>query len=395
MELKSLLDELVEKEFIEKDDAKNLIKNPNNFNEFKKKYEFNFDDKPLEKIKDKKILVVIGQENCGKTYFIKLLYNQFSKETKKIKKMIDPEELTYERNKIYYKLAHNDKYLIARINLNPIFSANEENYISNYFIESFFLLNNAIKIFYVTNNDDFNLNGNDRNKFINEINNQLIYFDFKYEDNSNKFVIVKNLFYNETNKKIKNKNNMNNNINNNNNIINRFDLSDNEIVLSSHLIENLNNVKLFIENHKKWNDNSNIKNKINSYNNKVEEIKNYYLNRFDFSRQLNDCNVDYNYGIDKNNKLLFYIEVPEENDYKIEAKSIELENYVLIQIIGEIKENNNKIDYNENDDENKNKKFEIYENIDKKELEKENVNIINSVGKETKIEYERAYLVTF
>jgi len=388
MELKPLLQELVDKHFIEKNDAKKLLENPNYFTEFKKKYEFHFDEIQLEKIKNEKILVVIGQENSGKTYFIKLLYNEFKKDKeKKIKKMIDPEELNFERNKIYYKLAHENKFLIARINLNPIFSDNEKtiNKISDYFKESFFLLNNAIKIFYITNNDEFNLN---ENKYINEINNQLIYFDFKCDDNNNKnkFVIVKNLFYNESNNK-KNDNEINN--------IEIKSKKNNEILLSSQLIENLNNVNNYIQNYKNWDNNNNKNYYYKNYNNKIEDIKNYYLNRFDFSRQLNDCNVDYNYGIDKNNKLLFYIEVPEENDYKIEAKSIELENYVLIQIIGEIKENNNKIDYNENDDENKNKKFEIYENIDKKELEKENVNIINSVGKETKIEYERAYLVTF
>ena len=84
---------------------------------------------------------------------------------------------------------------------------------------------------------------------------------------------------------------------------------------------------------------------------------------------------------------MFYIEVPEENEYKIVAKCIELDKYVLISIVGEIINNNNK------EIENENKKFEIYENIDKKDLK--NIASFEKDGISKQIKEERAYLVYF
>ena len=239
------------------------------------------------------------------------------------------------------------------------------------------LLNYALKIFYVTNNENFYLK-NDKCK--NEINEQLIYYNFDInETNENKFFIVKNLFY----KNFDNKNN-------------KKDVeivsSSQEIVLSSELFENLKQIKQFF-NYIKKEENDNNKKKDHNiilYNEVYRDIVNYYLKRYDFSRQLNNCDVDYNYGIDHENRLMFYIEVPEENEYKITAKSIELEKYVLISIVGEI------VDINKNN-ENTKKKFEIYENIEKKKLEneKEKVCSIEKEGTPKQIKEERAYLVIF
>ena len=373
--LKNLLKDLTEKNFIEKIDAKKLIDNPNFFNVFKKKYEFEFEEKNISdcfdennKNKIKNIFVVIGQENLGKTYFIKLLNSALTNNMQ----LISNEEIDYQRNKINFKIVNKD-YLIARINLNPIFSKSEEDQkIFEYFKYSNFLLNYASKIFYVTNNENFELK---IDEFKNEINEQLIYYNFDInETNENKFFIVKNLFY----KNFDNKNN-------------KKDVeivsSSQEIVLSSELFENLKQIKQFF-NYIKKEENDNNKKKDHNiilYNEVYRDIVNYYLKRYDFSRQLNNCDVDYNYGIDHENRLMFYIEVPEENEYKITAKSIELEKYVLISIVGEI------IDINKNN-ENTKKKFEIYENI-KKDFE--NVFSIEKIGTPQQIKEERAYLVIF
>ena len=372
--LDKLLEDLVDKDFIEKSDAKELKKNLN-FSFFKKKYEFNFENENISnyfdennKRKIKNIFVVIGQENLGKTYFIKLL-NSSKLSNDKYKKLINNEEIDYQRNKINFKIVGND-YLIARINLNPIFSKSEEyqNKIFEYFKYSNLLFHHASKIFYVTNNKNFNLSDDE---YKNEINEQLIYFNFDInENNLNKFIIVKNLFYNS------------NNINNKNN-----ELKENEIILSSELIKNLEIINSFVKS--KFFENKNYKEEKNILldNIKLKEISNYYLNRFDFSKQLNNFNVDYNYGINHQSRLMFYIEVPEENEYKIVAKCIELDKYVLISIVAEIVNNNNK------EIENENKKFEIYENIDKKDLKK--IASFEKDGFSEQIKEERAYLVYF
>ena len=373
--LDKLLEDLVDKNFIEKSDSKKLKDDYNYFNFFKKKYEFNFENENISNYFDennnkrniKNIFVVIGQENLGKTYFIKLL-NSSKLSNDKYKKLINNEEIDYQRNKINFKIVGND-YLIARINLNPIFSKSEEdqNKIFEYFKYSNLLFHHASKIFYVTNNKNFNLSDDE---YKNEINEQLIYFNFDInENNSNKFIIVKNLFYNS------------NNINNKN-----FDL-ENEIILSSELIKNLEIINKFIKSNFFENKNYNKEKNILLDNIKLKEISNYYLNRFDFSKQLNNCNVDYNYGINNESRLMFYIEVPEENEYKIVAKCIELDKYVLISIVGEIVNNNNK------EIENENKKFEIYENIDKKDLKK--IDSFEKDGISKQIKEERAYLVNF
>ena len=375
--LDKLLEDLVDKNFIEKNDAKELKKDLNYFNFFKKKYEFNFENENISnyfdennnKTKIKNIFVVIGQENLGKTYFIKLL-NSSKLSNDKYKKLINNEEIDYQRNKINFKIIGND-YLFARINLNPIFSKSEEdqNKIFEYFKYSNLLFHHASKIFYVTNNKNFNLFDDE---YKNEINEQLIYFNFDInENNLNKFIIVKNLFYNS------------NNINNKNN-----ELKENEIILSSELIKNLEIINSFIKNKFFENKNYNKEKNILLDNIKLKEISNYYLNRFDFSKQLNNCNVDYNYGINNESRLMFYIEVPEENEYKIVAKCIELNNYILISIVGEIINNNNN-----NDIENENKKFEIYENIERKELQE--VASFEKDGFSEQIKEERAYLVKF
>ena len=372
--LDKLLEDLVDKDFIEKSDAKELKKNLSYFDFFKKKYEFNFENENISnyfdennKRKIKNIFVVIGQENLGKTYFIKLL-NSSKLSNDKYKKLINNEEIDYQRNKINFKIVGND-YLIARINLNPIFSKSEEyqNKIFEYFKYSNLLFHHASKIFYVTNNKNFNLSDDE---YKNEINEQLIYFNFDInENNLNKFIIVKNLFYNS------------NNINNKNNDL------ENEIILSSELIKNLEIINSFVKS--KFFENKNYKEEKNILldNIKLKEISNYYLNRFDFSKQLNNFNVDYNYGINHQSRLMFYIEVPEENEYKIVAKCIELDKYVLISIVAEIVNNNNK------EIENENKKFEIYENIDKKDLKK--IASFEKDGFSEQIKEERAYLVYF
>ena len=373
--LDKLLVDLVDKKFIEKSDSNKLKDDYNYFKFFKKKYEFNFESESISnyfdennnKIKIKNIFVVIGQENLGKTYFIKLL-NSSKLSNDKYKKLINNEEIDYQRNKINFKIVGNE-YLIARINLNPIFSKSEEdqNKIFEYFKYSNLLFHHASKIFYVTNNKDFNLFDDE---YKNEINEQLIYFNFDInENNLNKFIIVKNLFYNS------------NNINNKN-----FDL-ENEIILSSELIKNLEIINSFVKSKFFENKNYNKEKNILLDNIKLKEISNYYLNRFDFSKQLNNCNVDYNYGINNESRLMFYIEVPEENEYKIVAKCIELDKYVLISIVGEIVNNNNK------EIENENKKFEIYENIDKKDLK--NIASLEKDGISKQIKEERAYLVNF
>ena len=373
--LDKLLDDLVDKNFIEKSDSKKLKDDYNYFNFFKKKYEFNFENENISNYFDennnkrniKNIFVVIGQENLGKTYFIKLL-NSSKLSNDKYKKLINNEEIDYQRNKINFKIVGND-YLIARINLNPIFSKSEEdqNKIFEYFKYSNLLFHHASKIFYVTNNKNFNLSDDE---YKNEINEQLIYFNFDInENNLNKFIIVKNLFYNS------------NNINNKNN-----ELKENEIILSSELIKNLEIINKFIKSNFFENKNYNKEKNILLDNIKLKEISNYYLNRFDFSKQLNNCNVDYNYGINNESRLMFYIEVPEENEYKIVAKCIELDKYVLISIVGEINNNNKEI-------ENENKKFEIYENIDKKDLKK--IDSFEKDGISKQIKEERAYLVNF
>ena len=373
--LDKLLNDLVNKKFIENDDAKKL-KDFNYMNIFKKKYEFNFENESISKYFNenyesliKNIFIVIGQENLGKTYFIKLL-NSSKLSNDKYKKLINNEEIDYQRNKINFKIVGND-YLIARINLNPIFSKSEEyqNKIFEYFKYSNLLFHHASKIFYVTNNEKFDLFDDE---FKNEINEQLIYFNFHInENNINKFIIVKNLFYN------------NSNYNNN-----KY-FSNNEIVLSSELIKNLEIINSFIKSNFFENKNYNKEKNILLDNIKLKEISNYYLNRFDFSKQLNNCNVDYNYGINNEPepRLMFYIEVPEENEYKIVAKCIELDKYVLISIVGEIINNNNK------EIENENKKFEIYENIDKKDLK--NIFSFEKDGISKQIKEERAYLVNF
>lgn len=372
--LNKLLVDLVDKKFIEKSDSDKL-KDFNYFNIFKKKYEFNFESENISNYFDennnkrniKNIFVVIGQENLGKTYFIKIL-NSSKLSNDKYKKLINNEEIDYQRNKINFKIIGND-YLFARINLNPIFSKSEEdqNKIFEYFKYSNLLFHHASKIFYVTNNKNFNLSDDE---YKNEINEQLIYFNFDInENNLNKFIIVKNLFYNS------------NNINNKN-----FDL-ENEIILSSELIKNLEIINKFIKSNFFENKNYNKEKNILLDNIKLKEISNYYLNRFDFSKQLNNCNVDYNYGINHQSRLMFYIEVPEENEYKIVAKCIELDKYVLISIVGEIVNNNNK------EIENENKKFEIYENIDKKDLK--NIASFEKDGISKQIKEERAYLVYF
>jgi hypothetical protein len=234
------------------------------------------------------------------------------------------------------------------------------------------LLNYASKIFYVTNNENFDLK---IDEYKNEINEQLIYYNFDInKDNENKFIIVKNLFY----KNFDNKNNKEN-----------FEIIlSPEIVLSSELFDNLKKIKQFLNYQNKEEKDINKKKDHNIilYNEVYRDIVKYYLKRYDFSRQLNNCDVDYNYGIDDENRLMFYIEVPEENEYKITAKSIELEKYVLISIEGEI------VDINKNN-ENTKKKFEIYENIEKKHLEK--VFSIEKIGTPKQIKEERAYLVTF
>jgi len=372
--LDKLLEDLVDKDFIEKSDAKELKKNLSYFDFFKKKYEFNFENENISnyfdennKRKIKNIFVVIGQENLGKTYFIKLL-NSSKLSNDKYKKLINNEEIDYQRNKINFKIVGND-YLIARINLNPIFSKSEEyqNKIFEYFKYSNLLFHHASKIFYVTNNKNFNLFDDE---YKNEINEQLIYFNFDInEKNLNKFIIVKNLFYNF--------NNINNKI---------FDI-ENEIILSSELIKNLEIINSFVKSKFFENKNYNKEKNILLDNIKLKEISNYYLNRFDFSNQLNNCNVDYNYGINNEPRLMFYIEVPEENEYKIVAKCIELDKYVLISIVGEIVNNNN------NKIENENKKFEIYENIDKKDLK--DIPSFKIDGFSEQIKEERAYLVYF
>ena len=374
--LDKLLNDLVNKKFIENDDAKKL-KDFNYMNIFKKKYEFNFENESISKYFNenyesliKNIFIVIGQENLGKTYFIKLL-NSSKLSKDKIKHLINKEEIDYQRNKINFKIIEN-KYLVARINLNPIFSNSEKehNKIFEYFKYSNLLFHHASKIFYVTNNEKFDLY---EDEFKNEINEQLIYFNFHInENNINKFIIVKNLFYN------------NSNYNNN-----KY-FSNNEIVLSSELIKNLEIINSFIKSKFFENKNYDKEKNIILDNIKLKEITNYYLNRFDFSKQLNNCNVDYNYGINNEPepRLMFYIEVPEENEYKIVAKCIELNNYVLISIVGEIINNNNN-----NDIENENKKFEIYENIEKKELQK--IASFEKDGFSEQIKEERAYLVKF
>ena len=374
--LDKLLNDLVNKKFIENDDAKKL-KDFNYMNIFKKKYEFNFENESISKYFNenyesliKNIFIVIGQENLGKTYFIKLL-NSSKLSKDKIKHLINKEEIDYQRNKINFKIIGNN-LLVARINLNPIFSNSEKehNKIFEYFKYSNLLFHHASKIFYVTNNEKFDLFDDE---FKNEINEQLIYFNFHInENNINKFIIVKNLFYN------------NSNYNNN-----KY-FSNNEIVLSSELIKNLEIINSFIRSKFFENKNYDKEKNIILDNIKLNEITNYYLNRFDFSKQLNNCNVDYNYGINNEPepRLMFYIEVPEENEYKIVAKCIELNNYVLISIVGEIINNNNN-----NDIENENKKFEIYENIEKKELQK--IASFEKDGFSEQIKEERAYLVKF
>lgn len=371
--LENLLKDLVNKDFIEEKDSKALLKDLKYFTTFKKKYEFEFEDKNISdyfdennKNKIKNIFVVIGQENLGKTYFIKLLNCALSKE----KKLISKEEVDYQRNKINFKIIDN-KYLIARINLNPIFSKSEEaQLIFEYFKYSNLLLNYASKIFYVTNNENFDLT---IEEYKNEINEQLIYFNFDInKDNENKFIIVKNLFYN--------------NVDNKNNKDDIEIISPQEIILSSELFDNLKIINFFL---KKKKDNEINNHNIILFKEIYKDIGNYYLNRYDFSRQLNNCNVDYNYGIDLKNRLMFYIEVPEENEYKITAKSIVLNKYVLISIVGEIVNNKN----NNNENENTKKKFEIYENIEKKHVEK--VLSIEKVGTPKQIKDERAYLVKF
>ena len=375
--LDKLLNDLVDKKFIENDDAKKL-KDFNYMNIFKKKYEFNFENESISKYFNenyesliKNIFIVIGQENLGKTYFIKLL-NSSKLSKDKIKHLINKEEIDYQRNKINFKIIGNNN-LVARINLNPIFSNSEKehNKIFEYFKYSNLLFHHASKIFYVTNNEKFDLFDDE---FKNEINEQLIYFNFHInENNINKFIIVKNLFYN------------NSNYNNN-----KY-FSNNEIVLSSELIKNLEIINLFIKSKILENNDYKKEKNIILDNIKLNEITNYYLNRFDFSKQLNNCNVDYNYGINNESRLMFYIEVPEENEYKIVAKCIELNKYVLISIVGEIINNNNI--NNNNGIENENKKFEIYENIEKKELQ-----IVASFEKDgfsEQIKEERAYLVYF
>ena len=372
--LDKLLDDLVNKNFIEKNDGKKL-KDFNYFNDFKKKYEFNFENESISKYFNenyesliKNIFIVIGQENLGKTYFIKLL-NSSKLSNDKIKHLINKEEIDYQRNKINFKIIGNNN-LVARINLNPIFSNSEKehNKIFEYFKYSNLLFHHASKIFYVTNNEKFDLFDDE---FKNEINEQLIYFNFHInENNINKFIIVKNLFYN------------NSNYNNN-----KY-FSNNEIVLSSELIKNLEIINSFIKSKILENNDYKKEKNIILDNIKLKEITNYYLNRFDFSKQLNNCNVDYNYGINNEPRLMFYIEVPEENEYKIVAKCIELNEYVLISIVGEIINNNNN-----NDIENENKKFEIYENIEKKELQK--IASFEKDGFSKQIKEERAYLVYF
>ena len=374
--LDKLLNDLVNKKFIENDDAKKL-KDFNYMNIFKKKYEFNFENESISKYFNenyesliKNIFIVIGQENLGKTYFIKLL-NSSKLSKDKIKHLINKEEIDYQRNKINFKIIGNNN-LVARINLNPIFSNSEKehNKIFEYFKYSNLLFHHASKIFYVTNNEKFDLFDDE---FKNEINEQLIYFNFHInENNINKFIIVKNLFYN----------------NSNYNNIKSF--SENEIVLSSELIKNLEIINSFIRSKFFENKNYDKEKNIILDNIKLNEITNYYLNRFDFSKQLNNCNVDYNYGINNEPepRLMFYIEVPEENEYKIVAKCIELNEYVLISIVGEIINNNNN-----NDIENENKKFEIYENIERKELRE--VASFEKDGFSEQIKEERAYLVYF
>ena len=372
--LDKLLEDLVDKNFIEKNDAKELKKDLNYFNFFKKKYEFNFENENISnyfdennnKTKIKNIFVVIGQENLGKTYFIKLL-NSSNLSKDKYKKLINNEEIDYQRNEINFKIIGNNN-LVARINLNPIFSNSEKehNKIFEYFKYSNLLFHHASKIFYVTNNEKFDLY---EDEFKNEINEQLIYFNFHInENNINKFIIVKNLFYNS------------NNINNK--------ILENEIILSSELIKNLEIINKFIKSNFFENKNYNKEKNILLDNIKLKEISNYYLNRFDFSKQLNNCNVDYNYGINNESRLMFYIEVPEENEYKIVAKCIELDKYVLISIVGEIDDDKIK-----NNKENIQKKFEIYENIKIKYLEK--LYSIEKKGESKQIKEERAYLVTF
>ena len=372
--LKNLLIDLVKKDFIEEKDYKGLLKDLNYINVFKKKYEFEFEEKNISdcfdennKNKIKNIFVVIGQENLGKTYFIKLLNCVLSKE----KKLISKEEIDYQRNKINFKIVKD--CLIARINLNPIFSKSEEEQkIFEYFKYSNLLLNYASKIFYVTNNENFDLKNEE---YKNEINEQLIYYNFDInKDNENKFIIVKNLFYKNFDNKFKDDTEI---------------ISSKEIILSSELFDNLKQIKQYQK--KEENDNNKKKDhNIILYNEVYRDIVKYYLKRYDFSRQLNNCDVDYNYGIDHENRLSFYIEVPEENEYKITAKSIELEKYVLISIVGEIVGNNN-------NNENTKKKFEIYENIEKKKLENENEKVysIEKEGISQQIKEERAYLVTF
>ena len=373
--LDKLLNDLVDKKFIEKSDYKKLKDDFNYMNIFKKKYEFNFENESISKYFNenyesliKNIFIVIGQENLGKTYFIKLL-NSSKLSNDKIKHLINKEEIDYQRNKINFKIIGNNN-LVARINLNPIFSNSEKehNKIFEYFKYSNLLFHHASKIFYVTNNEKFDLFDDE---FKNEINEQLIYFNFHInENNINKFIIVKNLFYN------------NSNYNNN-----KY-FSNNEIVLSSELIKNLEIINSFIKTKFFENKNYDKEKNIILDNIKLNEITNYYLNRFDFSKQLNNCNVDYNYGINNEPRLMFYIEVPEENEYKIVAKCIELNEYVLISIVGEIINNNNN-----NDIENENKKFEIYENIERKELQ--NIFSFEKDGFSKQIKEERAYLVYF
>ena len=376
--LDNLLNDLVDKKFIEKYDYKKLKDDFNYINIFKKKYEFNFENENISNYFNenyesliKNIFIVIGQENLGKTYFIKLLNSsKLSKDD--LKHLINKEEIDYQRNKINFKIIGNNN-LVARINLNPIFSNSEKehNKIFEYFKYSNLLFHHASKIFYVTNNEKFDLFDDE---FKNEINEQLIYFNFHInENNINKFIIVKNLFYN------------NSNYNNN-----KY-FSNNEIVLSSELIKNLEIINSFIKSKILENNDYKKEKNIILDNIKLKEITNYYLNRFDFSKQLNNCNVDYNYGINNDSRLMFYIEVPEENEYKIVAKCIELNKYVLISIVGEIINNNNI--NNNNGIENENKKFEIYENIEKKELQ-----IVASFEKDgfsEQIKEERAYLVKF
>ena len=377
--LDKLLNDLVNKKFIENDDAKKL-KDFNYMNIFKQKYEFNFENESISKYFNenyesliKNIFIVIGQENLGKTYFIKLL-NSSKLSNDKIKHLINKEEIDYQRNKINFKIIGNNN-LVARINLNPIFSNSEKehNKIFEYFKYSNLLFHHASKIFYVTNNEKFDLYDDE---FKNEINEQLIYFNFHInENNINKFIIVKNLFYN------------NSNYNNN-----KY-FSNNEIVLSSELIKNLEIINTFIKSKILENNDYKKEKNIILDNIKLNEITNYYLNRFDFSKQLNNCNVDYNYGINNEPepRLMFYIEVPEENEYKIVAKCIELNKYVLISIVGEIINNNNI--NNNNGIENENKKFEIYENIERKELQE--VASFEKDGFSEQIKEERAYLVKF